>query len=64
MTAKARIKAALRGGALTVKDIAEEAGMTEATARVTLNRHKGDAFVQVGTGKEPTWALLSTQEEV
>lgn len=44
-----RIAGALRGGAMTVKEIHETTGIKEDTIRKTLDRHQGKRFIEAGT---------------
>lgn len=57
-TLRDRIAGALRHGAMTVKEIADETGLGENTIRTTLNRSKGKVFTALDKTKEPHWALL------
>jgi len=47
-------------GALTVMEIAESTGISEASVRRTLNRHAGDLFVKLDSRR---WGHLSVRDE-
>lgn len=54
-----RIQRALRGGSMTVGDLAEETGLSDGVVRVTLHRGKATIFTKLPDG---TWGLISREE--
>lgn len=60
MTIGARITNALRRGRMSVPDLAEELGVSDAVVRVTLSRGRGSMFGKLPDG---TWGLLAHEPE-
>jgi hypothetical protein len=55
-----KIRHCLRASAATVAEIASALSCPEDSVRRTLNRWKGRVFVQVQTGNETKWGLLTS----
>jgi hypothetical protein len=64
LTLPNQIKSLLKGGALTVADIAEELDQKEATVRSRLNDGRGKSFSQIDQSDgSRAWGLLSREED-
>ena len=64
ISAKEKLRMALKAGSLSVADAAEETGLSEDTTRKTLNRHL-ELFTRLSSGDHAgKWGLLSKESQV